>query len=518
MGSALVGQHAKKSVAGPGALLTSTAGPSVTKWKADLELVESAEKGFKPTKSTYERESVTVSQRKRKSELEDEESSGNAMRKSKVLKSSHGAPSRMAAQDFDSDDEYEGDEFTKLRETVGNLKRQKSLHMVDIDITTRLNVKIPPPPSSAEPAPSHVQDRSSTGAGSYAPSQPAAERSSRSHERLSLSELMGSTESLKSKAVEAPSSGKDSQPKAQPVQAAAPILLAKKEFTLLMASSNTSTTPPNSPPPSSLPPSAPQPPAKGSASGIKPPPPRSAAQGGAATATLSQWEATILGVKPNTETAEKAESHVSVAPAPAKANAPSPIPVQAPAPNPPPKEPAATKAVPPARNFTEIPADLFMAPSQAAKLQPPAPVVRQSSVTTISTQASYTDSIFSTQGSHGVGDTQPTEYGLSQEILPMAAEAKAKAKPEQPKSEQPPLPALPKHVVRPESAMDEDDRAPTPASSYDDASSSQGEPAGTGLFAYASHFVSKAFGAGSAKKPKPDGHAKVFENAAAAKK
>lgn len=179
----------------------------------------------------------------------------------------------------------------------------------------------------------------------------------------------------------------------------------------------------------------------------------------------------MLGVKPNTETAQKAESHVSAAPAPAKANLPSPIPAQVAAPNPAPKEPAVTKAVPPARNFTEIPADLFMGPPQSAKLQPPAPVVRQSSVTTISTQASYTDSIFSTQGSHGVGGTQPTEYGLSQEILPVPADAKAKAKPEQPKSEQPPLPALPKHVVRPESAMDEDDRAPTPASSYDDVSS-----------------------------------------------
>lgn len=76
MGGALVAQHAKKSVAGAGALLTSTAGSTVTKWKADLELVESAEKGFKPTKSTYERESVAVLQRKRKSEVDDEENSG----------------------------------------------------------------------------------------------------------------------------------------------------------------------------------------------------------------------------------------------------------------------------------------------------------------------------------------------------------------------------------------------------------------------------------------------------------
>ncbi|KAG8916386.1 hypothetical protein FRC01_003188 [Tulasnella sp. 417] len=517
MGNALVGQHPKKSVAGSGALHTSTAGPSVTKWKADLELVERAEKPFKPTKSTYERESVTVSQRKRKSEAEDDESSGNAMRKSKVLKSSHAPPSRMIAEDLDSDDEYDADEFTKLRETVGNLKRQKSLHMVDIDITTRLNVKIPPPPSSAEPAPSSVPDRSSTGAGSYPPTQPSTERSSRSHERLSISELMGSTESLKSKDVQAPSTGKDSQPRTQPVPAVAPTLLAKKEFTLLMVSSNTSTTPPNSPPPSSLPPAAPQPPAKDSASGIKPAPPRPAAQGGAANAPLSQREATMLGVKPNAETVQKAESAVSAAPAP-KVNPTSPVAARAPASKELPQEPPVTKAAPPARNFTEIPADLFMGPPQAPKLQPPAPapVVRQSSVTTISTQASYTDSIFSTQGSHGATDTQPTEYGLSQEALPMHAEAKAKAKPQQP-----PLPALPKHIPRPESAMDEDDRAPTPASSVDDGSSSQGEfsaAAGTGLFAYASQFVSKAFGAGSAKKPKGDAPTKVFENAAAAKK
>ncbi len=387
--------------------------PPVPKMRSSWLTKVLAEDGAAPPKTAgpatvVQTKKVAVGAKRKSDEMEDTPAEVEVPRPSKTPKTVHPSvaqtPKLASESDFDEDEEFADEDvtsFAKLRETIGKVKemrqlKAKSVHGnqfgVDIDITGRFPVKSPiAEPVAAVTTPIAVP--------TPVESQLPNSLSSRSYERLSISELISSTDSREQ-------AKKPEQEKLKPPTSQAP----PKAFKLLVDSANGSTTPPHSPPATS---SSVVPPKKNQVEKTTKPTAKTVDTG---FGELSQFEQLVLGVQsqPPVPAPKKVVNTVVTHTVMQKVVMPAPAPVSAPQP----PSPAPV-------NPFDIPADFFTAtkpaPVQPLSRQHTEIEERRSSTHTSSTVESYTDSLFSQPRMAETFSTQPTEYGMSQEMLAATA-------------------------------------------------------------------------------------------------